>query len=326
VAIEFHLVPGPDFAPQASSILTAAWPAPALHYTPEYLRWQMSFPGPTPTLASAPAATAFVDSTPAGFAGSTHRRLRHGSQVIDILLVSFVAVHPDFRNRGIAAGLYRTLLAAIAATRLPVVTFAQTGSAAQRAIERAYPEAGFQLRSLGSYPGFACVPRASQETQWIREENTSPVDGSSIEAAVDSCAADLSLLWNAPTDAQWRHYKQDPRPRGFLSLATGDGEMAAAWTVQTAYVTAQGLDSVAAIDCVWLNRARPDLLSGLATAVARISPAANVVNASSLARFDPKLLRQAGFRQVSNGFHGYCATAPDVVPLPEAAAISCEIV
>lgn len=326
MAIEFHLVPGPQFAPQASAILTAAWPTPALHYTPAYLHWQMSFPGPVAALARAPAVVAFVDSSPAGFAGSTHRRLRHGSQAIDVLLVSFVAVHPDFRNRGIAAGLYRTLLAAIAATRLPVITFAQAGSAGQRAIERAYPEAGFQLRSLGSYPGFACAPRASQETQWICQENALPLDGSSAAAAVDGCAADRSLFWNAPSDAQWRHYLQDPRPRSLLSLDSGDGEPAAAWMVQTAYVTAQGVDSVAAIDCVWLNRARPDLLPGLATAVARISPAATVVNAPSLAGFDPKLLRQTGFRQVGTGFQGYCATASDAVPLPPAEAISCEIV
>jgi GNAT superfamily N-acetyltransferase len=322
VAIEFQLVPGPEFAPQASAILTAAWPAPALHYTPEYLRWQTSFPGPV----AAPAVAAFVDSNPAGFAGSTHRRLRHGPEVIDVLLVSFVAVHPDFRNRGIATGLYRTLLAAIAAARLPVITFAQAGSAGQKAIERAYPEAGFELQSLGSYPGFACAPRASEETQWIRDESTAALEGSPVALAVDACARDRNLLWSAPSDEQWGHYLQDPRPRRLLSLNSSDDEPAAAWMVQTAYTTAQGVSAVAAIDCVWLNRSRPDLLPGLAAAVARISPAAAVVNAPSLAGFDSKLLRQAGFRQVGPGFHGYCASAPGAAPLPRAAAINCEIV
>ena len=320
MAIEFHLVPGAEFAPQASAILTAAWPAPALHYTPAYLGWQMSFPGPAP----APAAAAFVDSKPAGFGGSTHRRLRHGSEVIDVLLVSFVAVHPDFRNRGIAAGLYRTLLAAIAATHLPVITFAQAGSAGQRALERAYPEAGFQLQSLGAYPGFACAPRLLRETHWESEESAAV--NASIALAVDACAADRSLLWSAPREAQLRHYQRDPRPRTLLSLNSGNGEPAGAWVVQTAYVTAQGVDSVATIDCTWLNRARPDLLPGLASTVARISPAATVVNAPSLAGFDPKQLRQAGFRQVGPGFHGYCATAPGAAPLPPAQAVSCEIV
>ena len=321
MAIEFHLVPGPQFAPQASAILTAAWPAPALHYTPEYLRWQLSFPGP----GTAPAAAAFVDSNPAGFAASTHRRLRHGSEVIDALLVSFVAVHPDFRNRGIAAGLYRTLLAGVAATRLPVITFAQADSAGQRAIERAYPEAGFQLRPLGSYPGFACVPRPSREMQWEREESTLPLDWSSVAAAVDACATDRSLLWSAPSDAQFRHYLQDPRPRNLLSLKSGGVEPAAAWVVQTAYVAGQGVNSVATIDCAWVNRRRPELLPGLASAVARISPAATVVNAPSLAGFDLKRLRDAGFRQTGPGFHGYCATAPGAVPLPSAEAVNCEI-
>lgn len=320
MAIEFHLVPGPEFAPQASAILTAAWTAPALHYTPEYLRWQMSFPGPMP----APAAAAFVDSTPAGFAASTHRRMRHGSELLDILVVSFVAVHPDYRNRGIAAGLYQTLLAAIAATRLPVITFANAGSAGQKAIERAYPEAGFELRSLGSYPGFACAPR-SHETQWTCEESTPDFDGSSVARVVEAASADRRLLWSAPTAAQWRHYLRDPRPRNFLSLNSG-GETAAAWIVQTAYKTPHGMDSVATIDSVWLNRARPDLLTGLADAVARVSPATTVVSAPSLGGFDPKLLRQVGFRQVGAGFHGYSASVAGSVPLPDAEAVSCEIV
>ena len=196
--------------------------------------------------------------SPAGFAGSTHRRLRHGPEIIDVLLVSFVAVHPDFRNRGIAAGLYRTLLAAIAAARLPVVTFAQAGAAGQRAIERAYPEAGFELRSLGSYPGFACAPRGAQETQWMCEEPTPTLDGRSVAAAINACAADRSILWSAPSGAQWRHYLQDPRPRTLFFLNSSDSEPAAAWMVQTAYVTAQGVNSVTSIDCAWLNRSRPD--------------------------------------------------------------------
>ena len=322
MAIEFQLVTGPQFAPQASVILTAAWPAPALHYTPEYLRWQMSFPGPGP----APAVAAFVDSNPAGFAASTHRRLRRGPEMIDVLLVSFVAVHPDFRGRGIAAGLYRTLLAAIAAMRLPVVTFAQPDSAGQRLIERAYPEAGFELRPLGSYPGFACAPRASHEAPWISEARTLPLDGSSVAAAVDACATDQRLLWSAPTDEQWRHYRDDPRPRALFSVNYADNAAAAAWAVQTAYVTAQGVNSVAAIDCAWLNRGRPELLASLASAVACISSMASVVNAPSLAGFDPKLLRRAGFRQVAPGFQGYCATAPGAARLPPAEAVSCEIV
>ena len=322
MTIEFQLLPGAQFAPQASAILTAAWSAPALHYTPEYLHWQMSFPGP----AEAPAVAAFVDSSPAGFAGSTHRRLRYGPEIVDVLLVSFVAVHPDFRNRGIAAGLYRTLLAAIAAARLPVITFAQAGSAGQKALERAYVNAGFELRSLGSYPAFACAPRAVQETQWTPQAST-PALGESVARAVDACAADRSLLWSAPSDVQWLHYLEDPRPRSLLSLQSRDGEAAAAWMVQTAYVSAQGVNSVATIDCAWLNRARPELLSGLASAVAGLSPAVTtMVNAPSLAGFDPKLLRQAGFRQVGPGFQGYCATAAGSVPLPPAAAVNCEIV
>jgi hypothetical protein len=51
-----------------------------------------------------------------------------------------------------------------------------------------------------------------------------------------------------------------------------------------------------------------------------------VVNAPSLAGFDPILLRRAGFRQVGAGFHGYCAAAAGADRLPPAEAVSCEIV
>ena len=105
--MEYRLVEqAAGLAADASALLQLAWKPPALHYSPEYLAWQLSFPGPWPS----PAAAAFDGSTLMGFAASTHRRIRAGHRSLDASLVSFVAVHPDHRNQGITGKLYATLL------------------------------------------------------------------------------------------------------------------------------------------------------------------------------------------------------------------------
>ncbi|MGH3183078.1 MAG: GNAT family N-acetyltransferase, partial [Streptosporangiaceae bacterium] len=137
MGITYELVDGTAFAPQASRVLEEAWSPPALCYTPEYLRWQLSFPGPLPL----PAAAALAGNDPVGFAGATWRRLRCGSARWDVAVVSFVAVRPEWRKLGVAAGIYRRLLSALRETGAPIVTYAAGGSAGERLLLRAYAEA-----------------------------------------------------------------------------------------------------------------------------------------------------------------------------------------
>src|SRR5690349_12804883 len=79
MALSFALVDGAGLSAEASRLLEEAWNPPAVHYTPNYLRWQLSFP----SASGLPCAAAFDGSELAGFAGATARRLRHGSRDID---------------------------------------------------------------------------------------------------------------------------------------------------------------------------------------------------------------------------------------------------
>jgi GNAT superfamily N-acetyltransferase len=325
--MEYRPVDGAAFAVQASEVLQGAWRPPALSYSPEYLKWQLSFPGPFP----APAITAFDGSTPVGLAASVHRRVRYGALTFDAVIVSFVGVHADFRNRGIAAGLYQHLLAAIREREIPAITYAVAGSAGQRALERAYPKAGFVLHSLGSYPvyGFA-VRRETDVGAWTpAAAGEEPLV---LRSLIDSSIAGDDRICSDPSLAQMEHYQNDPRGRKLLVERNSDGVVTgAAWAVQVEHQGVDGNHSVITIDCAWLARERTPALPGLAAAAVRLwqEPAAKepvIVQASSLAGFDPTAARQVGFRQVATPFQGYVAVAGAEHPFCEARGSNLEVV
>jgi GNAT superfamily N-acetyltransferase len=85
-----------------------------MHYTSEYLSWQMGFPGEEP----AKLAMAFLDGMPIGCAGVTPRRLVQGGAVLPAYVLSFVGVAPLARGRGLAGSLYEALLDRRPAERL----------------------------------------------------------------------------------------------------------------------------------------------------------------------------------------------------------------
>lgn len=309
--IRFQKVSGAGLAAEASALLSASWTAPSLRYTPEYVGWQLSFPGPNP----APAVAAFLEGRLVGFAGSTHRRLRHRTRALDALVVSFVAVHPDFRCRGIAAGLYRELLVAIRPLGMPVVTFAQAGSAGQRAIERAYPANGFKLQSLGSYPGYMCASKPAPP-EWR------PGEIPELPRIAASRSHHGAALWSDPDAAQIEHYARDPRTRRLLMCGG-----AAAFVVPLEYIMQGGTNTVIALDAAWIDREAPAALHGFASAALSLYPGAGaILNAPSLGGFDPAGLRSAGFRQVAPGFHGYFATPPRMEGIEELEYTNLEII
>ena len=325
--MEYRPVDGASFAIPASELLQGAWRPPALFYSPEYLKWQFSFPGPFP----APAIAAFDGSTPVGFAASVHRRVRYGAPAIDALIVSFVGVHSDFRSRGIAAGLYAYLLAAIREREIPAITYALAGSAGQRAVERAYPAAGLALHSLGSFPvyGFA-VRREADVGSW-----TPALAGEELpvlRSLIDGGIAGEGRICSDPSAAQIQRYLQDPRGRKLLIERNGCGDaIGAAWAVKVEHRGASGNHSVITIDCAWVARERANTLPGLATAAARLwtEPGAQgpvVVQASSLAGFDPQAARQVGFRQIATPFQGYVAASGTRHPFSEARGSNLEVV
>jgi GNAT superfamily N-acetyltransferase len=124
MAVSFSLVNGAGFASEASRILEDAWEPPTLRYSPGYLGWQLTFPSEV----ELPAVAATEGGEPVGLAAATDRRLRCGSSAFGVAVVSFVAVRPAWRNRGVASGLYRLLLKALADLSVPVITFGIPGS------------------------------------------------------------------------------------------------------------------------------------------------------------------------------------------------------
>lgn len=325
--MEYRPVDGAAFAVEASELLQGAWRPPSLLYSPEYLKWQLSFPGPFPV----PAVAAFDGSTPVGFAASTHRRLKYGASTSDAVIVSFVGVHSDFRNRGIAAGLYKHLLATIREREIPTITYAQAGSAGERAIERAYPIAGLVLHSLGPFPVYAFAVRG--ETNLGAWAPAAAGEGLPVlRSLIDGRIAGGGRICSDPSAAQIEHYLQDPRGRKLLVERNGDGAATgAAWAVQVGHRGANGNHSVITIDCAWLAPERAEALPGLAAAAVRLwqEPGAKepvIVQASSLAGFDPTAARQVGFRQIASPFQGYVAVAGAQHPFCEARGSNLEVV
>jgi GNAT superfamily N-acetyltransferase len=325
MAIEFRPVDGVGFAAEAASLLRFAWPKPALHYSREYLHWQLAFPGPWP----APAVAAFHGSRTVGFAGATHRRVRIGVAAMEAIVVSFVAVDPQFRKEGIGAGLYQRLLRMLSEGGAPILTYAQSGSGGERAIERAYPEAGFSLQAVGAYPIYGCLARPdAPPSSWRLAPEP---DLSVLRRIIDSCARSERLIWSDPSEAQWKHYRSDPRERALLLRQEPDDTLSgAAWIVRAEHAGVRGIDYITSIESVWVDRSRGDALGGLGAAAAQLWPGAGsrpeVIQAPSLCGFEPATLKPAGFRQVAPPFQGYAAALSGDERLVGAAGSNLEVV
>jgi hypothetical protein len=141
------------------------------------------------------------------------------------------------------------------------------------------------------------------------------VETASLPAIVEACAADRTLLWSDPSEAQLAHYLQDPRPRQLVAFPQG-----AAWSVRAAFRTARGLDTVTTMESLFL----PRQAASLPLATSAFDP--GIVTAPNLFGFDPADLRRCGIRRTGATFHGYFCTA-DGFPLdPEVQGTNLEVI
>ena len=320
--IRFELVDGAQFATSASAILEDAWTAPGIRYTPEYVRWQLAFPalGPLPSIA------AFDGSAPVGFAGITSRRLRHGNRRWHAGILSFVAVRPGWRNRGVAAGLYRELLAAVRNSGADILTGIPS-SGGDRTLRRAYPEAGFAMRELGTYVNYGFLARgAAPPSEWTAE--VAP-DLRPLAGIIDRCARNTGMIWSDPDEAQWRHYFADPRPRQAVLIYRGEETAGAAWVVRGELRSPSGSARVTTVDNLWMPQPDPAALPALLLFAAGLwsepdgKPA--IVSAPNLAGFETTAFRAMGLRETGGRFYGYICT-PGSECAPGAVASNMEIV
>ncbi|MGH9467132.1 MAG: GNAT family N-acetyltransferase [Terriglobales bacterium] len=309
MSLAFTLIDGAACAQEASRILEEAWEPPALRYTPEYLRWQMSFP----SVAGAHSAMAFDEDEPVGFAGTSARRLRNGDMGFEAVIVSFVGVRPGWRSRGIAAGLYRTLLGAVAKRGVPVVTFAQAATSGERALLRAYPEAGFRVQPLGICENYGFMGRATGvEGDWRTYMSDDPCVFQAMEAQL---IADGEVLWNMPTRGQFEHYLADPRPRKLIAVEhRSTGVRGAGFVVRTELRSGQGFVSITTLDSVWLPGRAAAGLHALLQAASRAWPdsGAMLVTCPNLSGIADSMLSAIRVRKTGSRFSAYFCAAGQV--------------
>jgi GNAT superfamily N-acetyltransferase len=302
-AIEIESVGPLPFAEQAAQILREAWPRPVLHYTPSYLAWQWSFPGP--------AAQGFVAreaGEPVGVFSLFPRRLRFRGTVSDAFVASFLAVRPAFRGRGVSNQLYAALLLACRAAGLPAVIYAEARSeAALRPLHGTSERLGVQVKKLGQYANHAFVPRARQggaPTAAVAVETT---DLGLVLAAIAPCVSDATL-WSLPGRAELAHYLRDPRPRKLLVVKEGDRTVGAGMASLDEVATASGIDRVSTLDSVFFPEPTADRILALARAAAQVfagNTTSPVVSAPSLATIPAEMLAAAGIRRSGAVFDGF---------------------
>ena len=315
MALSFALVDGAGLSAEASGLLEEAWTPPAVHYAPNYLRWQLSFP----SASGLPCAAAFDGSQLAGFAGATARRLQHGDRDIDAAIVSFVAVRPDCRGQGAATGMYRILLQALAEREIPVVTYAMPATAGERALLKAYPAEGFRMQPLGTYSNYAFAPRGDgtdQEWRGYFSEDATVLSSLAEELA----AKDTTGLWSRPTQPQLEHYFTDPRPRKLILVEhASTGQRGGGFVIRSELCTPDGVVTMTTLDSVLLQSAAITALPCLLRLAAAVWPhsgtAPPVVMCPNLSGFDPSALRSIGLRKTGGQFCGYfCSTGRQSCP------------
>jgi GNAT superfamily N-acetyltransferase len=322
----FRLVDGAAFATTASAILEEAWDPPVIRYSPEYLQWQLRFPASDALLAAA----AFDDGEAVGFAAASERRIRWGFERTNVALVSFVAVRRNWRNQGIAAGLYRTLTSALSDRGLPVITFASPSSTGERTLLRSYRKARFSVQPLGDYPNYARLAGDTPADSDYEAVVTS--DLFLLRPIVDECSRDLTVLWSDPNDAQVEHYAADPRGRRLVTVRHSTaGLVGAAWVIRMEHRTVTGSSVLKTLDCVWMRKDHVRALPALCRCAAEAGPneqaGPGIIVAPNLSIFDPAILRTMGIRQTGAKFCGYfCAPSSSEESPPLVTRTNLEIV
>ncbi len=312
MAVSFSLVDRSGFSTEASGILEEAWEPPTLRYTSAYLGWQLSFP----SAVELPAVAAFEGGDSVGFAGATARRLRHGSANVDVAVISFVAVRPAWRGQGVASGLYRILLKALADLDVPVITFGIPGSVGNKTLQRAYPEAGFQMQVMGSYDNYAFVSRQEKAPEKAHGEWTAyfAEDAGSLSSlAAQLALGDHSALWSVPESCQIDHYFIDPRPRKLIVVEHASaGICGAGFIVHSELRTVQGIARAATLDSLWMPSDDAGGLRSLLRLASAAWPSSSgssaVVMCPNLSGFDPTVLKAVGVRKTGAQFSGYFCT------------------
>lgn len=298
-SVRIEVVDAREYASVASTVLQAAWNPPCLHYSPQYLAWQFSFPRET----KATGAIAFVADRPSGCIATTSRWLRYEKTQFLASILSFAAVDPVARGKGLGSRLYHAFLDALPRD-VPVIAFTEPGTVGERLLISSTARAdyrhcflrecravGYLNRSTSLVPGDAIV----------RENATFDEFAAATEAAIDG-----TTVWTHFTPEQWQQYRRDPRGRAMLTIHDSSGTpLGTATIVFTEVITAQGLQNITMLESVALNKPTGDAVAAVFRfAAARTQPGSTVI-ASNLSYIEHQIIKAAGSRALPSSFNAH---------------------
>jgi GNAT superfamily N-acetyltransferase len=311
-----------DVVESAAAVLQASWQPPCLDYSTDYLRWQFSYPGDP----GARGVAAFASGEPIGFAAVVPRTVAFEGKRHQILLLSFVAVRPDFRGQGVGKALYAALTAITNQTGRLILSFAEAGTAGRRLLVESLQSAGYCHRDLGpclSHAGIA-NDRESHHPKWT------PCDPDEFSDLLLSLS-DHALLSSSPDQKQCEHELLDPRGRELL-IARGESGRAigAARLVKARFLSPDGRPEVVPmIDSLALADPEADSLRELLIYCARWcadNGATRTVLLPNPSGIPAAILRGSGFRAQRSRFEAHVFSPDRESPLLDARETNFEIV
>jgi hypothetical protein len=293
-----------NFAKEASNILTAAWSPPCVNYSAEYLHWQFTFPGP-PSIG----VLARDERSAVGFGAMMPRRLRfRDGPPHYAYYLSFVAVVPAVRGRGLAIEMYSVLLGVAAAEGLPIVAFTPSESAGERTLRRAVANAGFLYTSLGEQPIYGSLPQAEKATGSAAIESSLRVE--TLMGVIET-HGETDTLWSCPDIEISQHWEKHPWPYRVLVVRGPAGTPAgAAIALAAETLTEQGITHATTLHKLYLPKPSADELGALirgAAAEVSLPGSSPIVLLPNPTPVQPDVLRQAGFRQTPTRFSCHLA-------------------
>lgn len=280
----------PEHALEVAALLERAWSVPSLHYTPEFIAWQMSFPGSPPFVGFRADRGELVACGGASFRQAILPDDASGAPFF-LALISFVAVDPQWRGRGLAREVYRKLLTDI---EVPVLTFALQNSPGAKLIESVYAGLGFDLHSLALcriYARSAVVDPGGWNLGAVEILPTRPKQ------------LPAGGLYSFPSPAEWAHQQKDPRPH--VLCRWGD---AVAWICAQEVRGVTGIHRQAFLESTW-GMCAEDLpsLAGFCALQGAACGESNLLQAGNLSFLPAEDLRRGGWRQISIPFSSWWA-------------------
>ncbi|AKT43238.1 GNAT family N-acetyltransferase [Chondromyces crocatus] len=320
--IEIERTDAVTLSEQSATVLREAWVPPVLNYSDEYLEWQLRFPG-----APVIGVTARSGDDVGGFAAITPRRLKFRGEASLAYLLSFVAVRPAFRGRGVASKLYDELLDALKGSGLPAVVYVDEHSpAAQRSLLGSAERVGMRVKHLGQYANHGFAP--SHESERIPLIVRDATDHGEVLSLIDACK-DERVLWAAPDDALLDYYERDPRGRKLLVVEEeGVAVGAASVTLCEIMNTLGEVDRVTSVDSIWIPDPTMPRVATLfrGAAMAFLGQACSpVVSAPNVSAIPADVLRAARVRPTGAVYQAFALHSGDH-PFLEAELTNLEVV